>query len=148
MMNAFDADQSGIPLRIVLCGVLFYIGLILLWGAGTISVQEFAKLWTYISQWKQVFDGYDADRSGQMDFNELKQALIGFGYRLSDQFIVMLIRKFDHQFGPNQIALDAFIEINFLLQQMTGAFRSMDTDNDGWVQINYEQFLTVVMQAH
>lgn len=119
----------------------------LLFFTGTITFQEFAKLWTYISQWKQVFDGYDRDRSGRMDFNEMKQALMGFGYRVSDQFIAMLVRKYDHHYGPNQIAFDSFIQICFLLQQMTGAFKSLDTDNDGWVQMNYEQFLTAIMQA-
>ena len=82
-----------------------------------------------------------------MDFNEFKQALSRFGYRLSDQFIVMLTSKYDRDLGPHTIKFDSFVQINFLLQQMTGAFRTMDTDNDGWVQMNYEQFLTTIMHV-
>ena len=39
--------------------------------SGTIDLNEFQALWTYINQWKGVFDQYDRDRSGQIDANEL-----------------------------------------------------------------------------
>ena len=64
---------------------------------GHINVHEFSKLWTFISQWKECFDRLDTDRSGNLDFGEMKQALSSFGYRLSDPFISMAMQKCDTQ---------------------------------------------------
>ena len=39
--------------------------------SGSIELHEFQSLWTYIGQWRQVFDQYDRDRSGAIDGGEL-----------------------------------------------------------------------------
>ena len=39
--------------------------------SGTIDLNEFQALWSYIHQWKGVFDQFDKDRSGHIDSNEL-----------------------------------------------------------------------------
>ena len=98
-----------------------------------------------MSDWKKCFDGYDRDRSGSIDFNELKAALAQFGYRVSDQFVQFLIYKHDpHRRGV--ILFDDFIQINFQIQKTTEAFQRADTDRDGWVQLNYEQLLTMMLE--
>lgn len=35
----------------------------------------------------------------------------------------------------------------FILQQMTIAFRQYDTDQDGVIQIHYEQFLSMIFSV-
>ena len=65
------------------------------------------------------------------------------GYRLSDQFHDILIRKFDRQ-GRGQIAFDDFIQGCIVLQRLTDIFRRYDTDQDGWIQVSYEQYLSMV----
>ena len=40
-------------------------------GNGTISVNEFQQLWTYMNQWKGTFDRIDANRSGSIESHEL-----------------------------------------------------------------------------
>ncbi len=40
---------------------------------GTINVYEFGDLFSYINQWKSLFEGIDRDRSGFIEFNELQQ---------------------------------------------------------------------------
>lgn len=45
---------------------------------------EFTGAWKYITDWQNVFRTYGRDKSGVTDRNELKQALLGFGYRLSN----------------------------------------------------------------
>ncbi|RUS24316.1 hypothetical protein BC938DRAFT_473791 [Jimgerdemannia flammicorona] len=72
MMNMFDSDNSG-----------------------TINFNEFAGLWKYIEDWKKCFQTFDADGSGTINFQELKTALRTFGYNLSDNFIRLLIKKYD-----------------------------------------------------
>uniref|UniRef100_A0A9L0KC16 Programmed cell death protein 6 n=1 Tax=Equus asinus TaxID=9793 RepID=A0A9L0KC16_EQUAS len=83
-----------------------------------VNFSEFTGVWKYITDWQNVFRTYDRDNSGMIDKNELKQALSGFGYRLSDQFHDILIRKFDRQ-GRGQIAFDDFIQGCIVLQVTT-----------------------------
>jgi len=69
-----------------------------------------------------------------------------FGYRLSDPFVSMAMQKYDLK-RQGHIKFDDFIRLNFVLQTYTAAFRKADTDQDGWVQLSYEQFLTLVMEV-
>ncbi|POI29630.1 hypothetical protein CIB84_006620 [Bambusicola thoracicus] len=110
---------------------------------GGVNFNEFTGVWKYITDWQNVFRTYDRDNSGMIDKNELKQALTGFGYRLSDQFYDTLIRKFDRQ-GKGQVAFDDFIQCCVVLQRLTDVFRRYDTDQDGWIQVSYEQYLCMV----
>lgn len=62
--------------------------------SGTINFTEFSNLWTYIQQWKGVFDRYDRDRSGAIEFMELQTALNEMGYRVSPNLVNILIARF------------------------------------------------------
>uniref|UniRef100_A0AAQ5ZJD2 Programmed cell death protein 6 n=1 Tax=Amphiprion ocellaris TaxID=80972 RepID=A0AAQ5ZJD2_AMPOC len=110
---------------------------------GGVNFNEFAGVWKYITDWQNIFRTYDRDNSGFIDKNELKQALTGFGYRLSDQFYGTLIDKFDRQ-RKGQVAFDDFIQCCIVLQRLTDVFRRYDTDQDGWIQVSYEQYLSMV----
>eukprot|EP00127_Corallochytrium_limacisporum_P003657 Clim_evm45s151 gene=Clim_evmTU45s151 len=114
--------------------------------SGTINFQEFQSLWKYITDWQQCFQSFDRDRSGSIDSNELGQALSRFGYNLSPGFVGMLIYKFDRQ-GRHSIAFDDFIQCMVTLQTLTASFRQYDTNHNGWIQINYEQFLNMALNA-
>ena len=61
--------------------------------SGTINFPEFVNLWTYIQQWKGVFDRYDRDRSGAIEVNELQTALNEMGYRVSPSLVQLLITR-------------------------------------------------------
>lgn len=76
---------------------------------GTVSFEEFGALWKYVTDWENCFRSFDRDNSGNIDRNELKTALINFGYRLSDHIIDMLIRKYDRA-GNGTIYFDDFIQ--------------------------------------
>ena len=145
---------------------------------GTVNFEEFGALWKYVTDWQNCFRSFDSDNSGNIDRNELKTALTNFGYRLSDNLITMLVRKYD-RLGRGTIYFDDFIQccivlyvssifflsiindekkkkkrddrackkffILFLfLQTLTAAFRKYDTDQDGYINIHYEQFLSMV----
>ncbi|CAL1547214.1 unnamed protein product [Lymnaea stagnalis] len=112
-------------------------------NSGSINFQEFTSLWKYVTDWQNTFRSFDRDNSGSIDKNELKTALTSFGYRLSEQFFDILIRKFDRQ-GRGTVAFDDFVQCAVVLQTLTSSFRAFDTDQDGWIQISYEQFLTLV----
>lgn len=64
-------------------------------NSGLITFPEFAGLWKYIEDWRTCFQAFDKDRSGFIDFNELKTAMNSFGYNLSDPFLRLIIKKYD-----------------------------------------------------
>ncbi|CAB1349699.1 unnamed protein product [Coregonus sp. 'balchen'] len=108
---------------------------------GGVNFNEFAGVWKYITDWQNIFRTYDRDNSGFIDKNELKQALTGF-----DQFYNTLIEKFDRQ-RKGQVAFDDFIQCCIVLQRLTDVFRRYDTDQDGWIQVSYEQYLSMVFNV-
>ena len=50
-------------------------------NTGKIDLNEFGQLWNYLGQWRQVFDRFDADRTGHISQQELTSALQQMGYR-------------------------------------------------------------------
>ena len=111
---------------------------------GTINFQEFGSLWKYVCDWQETFRSFDQDGSGSIDREELKKALSTFGFRLSDRFYEMLIRKFDRS-GTAAIRFDDFIQCCIVVQTLTSSFQQYDTNRNGWIRINYEQFLTLAI---
>lgn len=105
--------------------------------SGTINFQEFGALWKYVQDWQTTFKSYDRDNSGSIDKLELKTgsfqclahntfiiilfaALNSFGYRLSDKFYDLLIRKFDRT-GRGTVAFDDFIQCCVVIQVSEGS---------------------------
>lgn len=119
---------------------------------GTIGYNEFAGLWKYIGDWQNVFRHFDRDRSGAIDARELTEALGSFGYNLTPSLISMIERKYAS--GPSSayeprpgITFDRFVRACVVVKTLTESFQRMDTNRNGWIQINYEQFLKMVLSA-
>jgi len=120
---------------------------------GTIGFSEFAGLWKYIKDWQNVFRHFDRDRSGSIDGSELQGALTQFGYNLSPQLLIQLQRKYDVKanqaaaIGGAQpgISFDRFVRACVVVKQLSEAFAALDTNHDGWIQINYDQFMQTVL---
>eukprot|EP00794_Sanderia_malayensis_P011900 gene11899-13134_t len=112
MIGMFDRDQSG-----------------------TINFQEFSGLWRYIQQWKGSFDRYDRDRSGSIEAPELSQAFSDMGYRLSMNFVQLIILKFDTH-AKRCLKLDSFIQCCVMLKCLTDAFRLRDTNQNGTIDVS------------
>uniref|UniRef100_A0A915DL47 EF-hand domain-containing protein n=1 Tax=Ditylenchus dipsaci TaxID=166011 RepID=A0A915DL47_9BILA len=112
-------------------------------GDGGINYTEFTALWKYINDWTNCFRSFDRDNSGNIDKGELISALTQFGYRLSDRFYDLLVRKFDRT-HTGRIVFDDFIQLCVVLQTLTASFREKDTDRDGYINIHYEEFLVMV----
>jgi len=129
LMTMFDTDRSG-----------------------TIGFNEFSGLWQYIKDWQNVFKHFDSDQSGSIEGGELAQALQQFGYNLSPKLLGLVQRKYatnvsqGHYGAQPGITFDRFVRACVVIKQLSESFRRMDTDNDGWVQINYDQFMETVLQ--
>lgn len=111
--------------------------------SGTISFQEFVQLWRYVTDWLNCFRSFDRDNSGNINLSELKQALTTFGYRFTDQFYAILMKRYDRD-NKGGVTFDDFIQLCVQLQILTGSFRAQDTDLDGYINISYEKFLEII----
>ncbi|KAH6918733.1 apoptosis-linked protein [Coprinopsis sp. MPI-PUGE-AT-0042] len=129
LMTIFDSDRSG-----------------------TINFTEFSGLWKYISDWQNVFRHFDRDRSGSIEGHELSEALRSFGYNLSNALLTLIEHKYASapasSYGPPPgITFDRFVRACVAVKNLTEAFQRVDSDRDGWVQINYEQFMSIVLSS-
>ncbi|KAL4250411.1 Peflin/Sorcin Calcium-Binding [Abortiporus biennis] len=127
LMNIFDTDRSG-----------------------TIGFAEFAGLWKYIEDWQNVFRHFDRDRSGSIDGHELASALRSFGYNLSPSILSLVEQKYGPAVGygaQSGITFDRFVRACVVVKQLSEAFQRADTDRDGWIQLNYEDFMRIVLSA-
>jgi len=113
---------------------------------GTIDVTEFGRLFTYIQQWKAMFEGFDRDRTGTIDQGEFSQALQQMGYRFTPQFIQNLLAKFDPR--GRKLTLDNFIMVSVQVKRLTDSFRSRDREMKGQALLGYEDFVGLAMGAH
>jgi len=124
---------------------------------GTIGFNEFSGLWRYVKDWQGVFRHFDADKSGSIDGQELANALKQFGYNLSPQLLHLLQAKYGaapkeapghgrHGAAPG-VSFDRFVRCCVVVKTLTESFQRLDTDRDGWVQINYDQFMQTVLAA-
>lgn len=107
MMNMFDTGTShpllssrclqlSILLNILINPIVHYIEPTwIIDNSGMINFAEFSGLWQYIEEWRTCFAAFDQDKSGSIDFNELKTAMRSFRYNLSDDFLRLLIKKYD-----------------------------------------------------
>lgn len=138
LMSIFDTDRSG-----------------------TIGFNEFSGLWKYIKDWQGVFKHFDRDQSGSIDGAELHAALKQFGFDLNPQLLNLVQKKYDVKAstiapahghgmpgmqapGPG-ITFDRFVRACVVVKQLTESFQRLDTDRDGWVQINYDTFMATVL---
>jgi len=119
--------------------------------SGTIGFSEFVGLYKYIKDWLGVFAYFDRDRSGTIDGGELRQALDRFGYtNFSPQLLELVEKKYtstNPRLGPRGISFDHFICACVHIKQLTEAFRRLDTDHDGVIQINYDSFMFTALNA-
>lgn len=73
-------------------------------------------------------------------------ALNQMGYRLSPAFSQMVVKKYDTVLHK-QIGLDHYIKLCAVLNSLTASFRQRDTQMTGSININYEDFMMVVLSS-
>jgi len=115
-------------------------------NTGQIDLNEFNQLWNYLGQWRQMFDRFDADRSGHINGSEFWSALQQMGYRFSPQFVETLYRKHDYN-RDGTVQFDGFVHSIILIQRLTGAFQQYDVQRNGNAQFTYEQYLLSVITS-
>ncbi|XVF56198.1 hypothetical protein PTKIN_Ptkin06aG0099100 [Pterospermum kingtungense] len=76
-----------------------------------IGPKEFTAVFYSLQNWRAIFEKFDRDRSGKIDANELREALLSLGFAVSPVVLELLVSKFDKSGGKNKaIEYDNFIE--------------------------------------
>ncbi|KAF7349808.1 hypothetical protein MVEN_01281000 [Mycena venus] len=127
LMTVFDNDQSG-----------------------TIDFHEFAGLWKFIEDWKQVFNHFDSDHSGTIERKELANVLTAeFGWTLSPAVFEQMqppktatAPKGD---VPAGLPLNTFLRVIVIVKQLSEELGKLDVDHNNVVQIGYEQLVEIVL---
>lgn len=108
---------------------------------------EFVSVLEYINRWKDCFLAYDQDKSGSINFPELKTAITTFGYRFSEVFFVKMFSKYDSD-KSGSISFDEFIQLFCELHLLTEEFKKKDVNKNGNAVFQYEDFLTACLSIH
>lgn len=113
----------------------------------TIDFASFGHLWKYVTDWQVTFRSFDKSNTNCIDRAELKDALTAFGYRFSEPFFDVLMRKFDRS-KKGAIYFDDFIQCCIVLHMLTQAFAGADTNRTGTIHVSYEQFLSMIFSTN
>ena len=92
-------------------------------------------------EFKEAFDLFDTDKSGTIDYQELKVALKALGFQVKKQDVVQIMKEYDHD-GSGMISFDDFIEVCTIktaerdpMEEIMYAFKLFDEDNTGKISI-------------
>ncbi|KAI3811726.1 hypothetical protein L1987_21455 [Smallanthus sonchifolius] len=111
-----------------------------------IGPKEFTQVFYSLQSWRGNFEKFDRDRSGKIDANELRDALMSLGFAVSPVVLDLLVSKFDKTGGKNKaIEYDNFIECCLTVKGLTDKFKEKDTSYTGNATFTYEAFMLTVL---
>uniref|UniRef100_A0A1J3JXX3 Putative calcium-binding protein CML50 n=1 Tax=Noccaea caerulescens TaxID=107243 RepID=A0A1J3JXX3_NOCCA len=111
-----------------------------------IGPKEFTALFYSLQSWRSIFERSDKDRSGRIDVNELRDALLSLGFSVSPVILDLLVSKFDKTGGKSKaIEYDNFIECCLTVKGLTEKFKEKDTGYSGSATFTYETFMLTVL---
>ncbi|KAM0051515.1 putative calcium-binding protein CML48/49/50 [Helianthus debilis subsp. tardiflorus] len=115
-------------------------------NARRIGPKEFTQVFYSLQNWRANFEKFDRDRSGQIDANELREALLSLGFAVSPVVLDLLVSKFDKTGGKNKaIEYDNFIECCLTVKGLTEKFKEKDKTYSGNATFTYEEFMLTVL---
>lgn len=90
---------------------------------------------------KEAFDLFDTDKTGTIDYHELKVAMRALGFDVKKQEVLGLMREYDRD-GAGQIEYPDFLEIMTTkiaerdpVEEILKAFKLFDEDNTGRISL-------------
>ncbi|KAK4837893.1 hypothetical protein QYF36_009329 [Acer negundo] len=111
-----------------------------------IGPKEFTSVFHSLQHWRDIFERADRDRSGKIDPNELREALLSVGYSVSPVVLDLLVSKFDKTGGRNRaIEYDNFVECCLTVKGLSEKFKAKDPGYTGSATFTYEAFMLAVL---
>ncbi|XP_073135953.1 calcium-binding protein CBP-like isoform X2 [Henckelia pumila] len=108
--------------------------------------KEFTQVFYSLQSWRAIFERFDRDRSGRIDSNELREALLSLKFSVSPTVLELLVSKFDKSGGKNKaIEYENFIRCCLTVKGLTEKFKDKDTSFFGSATFTYEAFMLTVL---
>ncbi|XP_035266560.1 calpain-1 catalytic subunit-like [Anguilla anguilla] len=114
-------------------------------GSGKLGLTEFHVLWEKIKRYLKVFRDFDLDKSGTMSSYEMRLALESAGFKLTNHLFQLIILRYTE--ADLTVDFDNFVTCLVRLETMFKTFKTMDTDGDGVISLNFFQWISMTMFA-
>lgn len=112
---------------------------------GGLGLKTFEKLYFCVKEWVNAFNAYDMEKRGLISEKELVYALQLLELTFSQKFTKFLIKRY---LKRKIITLENFLIICLQIHKFTEEFKERDDDWDGFVTIDFEDFLKIVMEYY
>ncbi|XP_026154973.1 calpain small subunit 1b isoform X2 [Mastacembelus armatus] len=114
-------------------------------STGKLGFHEFKYLWNNIKKWQAVYLSYDSDHSGLISAGELPNAFKAAGFPLNDELFKLIIRRYCDETG--NMDFDNYIGCLVRLDAMCRAFKTLDKDNSGSIDLDIKEWLQLTMYS-
>jgi Ca2+-binding EF-hand superfamily protein len=108
--------------------------------SGQINFQEYASLHQFLVSMQNAFNTADKTRRGFLDTNEVQTAIQMAGFQLSPTAVQHATRRFDTM-KRGMLSWEEYLNLCAHLAYMRSIFEWSDSDRDGKVTFDYEQFI-------
>ncbi|XP_056303932.1 calpain 2, (m/II) large subunit, like [Danio aesculapii] len=112
-------------------------------GTGKLGLLEFKILWTKIELFVDVYSKNDKDQSGTMSSMEMREAVEKAGFSLNNALHQILVARYSE--SNLTIDFDNFVACLIRLECMFKAFKVLDKDKNGTVELTMMEWLNVSM---
>ncbi|XP_054422036.1 calpain-14 [Pteronotus mesoamericanus] len=113
-------------------------------ASGTVSIQEFRDLWKQLIRYQAIFHKHDSNRSGCLNWAQLRAAMRNLGVVLSDDvYQLMLIR-----YGGPKLQMDFvnFVHLMLRVEKMESVFQNLTQDGKG-IYLQKPEWLLMIMYS-
>ncbi|XP_035984569.1 calpain-2 catalytic subunit [Fundulus heteroclitus] len=111
-------------------------------GSGKLGLVEFKILWTKIEKFLDLFRSRDVDQSGCMSATEMRLAVEEAGFSLNNALHQIIVARYNDNLS---IDFDNFVACLIRLELLFNAFKEMDKDGSGTIEVNFEEWLDLTM---
>ncbi|MEQ2277467.1 hypothetical protein XENORESO_003118, partial [Xenotaenia resolanae] len=113
-------------------------------STGKLGFHEFKYLWNNIKRWQNIYLSHDTDRSGTIGSKELPQAFKAAGFPLNEDLFKLIIRRYSDENGD--MDFDNFVGCLVRLDAMCRAFKTLDKDNSGTIDLDIKEVFTLISE--
>ena len=113
-------------------------------GSGALRFPDFKELWNILNGWKAMFVQNDRDRSGSIDAPELAAIILSVGLVVSEKTLSVIVSR-HWDISTKRIYFDGFVAAIVKVRALSDAFKSMDPQQKGSVQMSYDQFINLAI---